>query len=105
MPRYFTWNVALFADLGHASVGRYRSRRRAMRSFAGARMVQVGDYGRMRHATIEARSCDEVIAKLPEVFPAGVNIQSMDVEARIELDPLTDEPTGRDLTDVLRGAQ
>jgi hypothetical protein len=100
----FTWNVAYHRRLDVVSVGRYRTVRKARQSaksmlysakFSGA---WPDDY---RQATKRAKSCDDLIAKLPRLFPPGAVVQSMDVDTGQELDPLTDEPTGRTWKDAV----
>lgn len=93
----WVWTVAYFPEIGHASVGRYRNPKKAIR----AELIARGAPARLdwaaggRTKVAYAETCDELIGKLPDYFPPGVNVQSMDCDTKRELDPLTDQPTDR----------
>ena len=76
----YTWNVAFWGRQGVASVGRYRTvvkARKAAREALYAAKLTGAWPDDFRCRTVKAASCDELVAKLPELFPPGAFIQSM----------------------------
>ncbi|HEV2789890.1 MAG TPA: hypothetical protein VGV69_01155 [Solirubrobacterales bacterium] len=99
----YTWNVAYHRVFGLVSIGRYRSPSKAKRSaqialtWAKVNGLWPAQY---RQKTVSGYSTDDVIGKLPAALcPPDSIIQAMDCDTRQELDPLTDESTGRVIAD------
>lgn len=102
------WVIAYLGDEnlpeGFVSIGRHTDAEKARADVEIVRTIAPLAGRPHRAVVVFAESADEAIGKAPLMVPPGAGVQSMDVPAALELDVLTDEPTGRDFSDLWEAA-